>query len=144
MEFAVAPGENSVELSNDNAQVADAAPGAPVRAVDDLAVLFQKYRNSVMTVWTEFGHGTGFVVDPSGLLLTNYHVVGPADYIAVQFDEKRKVEAKLVAFDSEKDVAVLWADLSAFPKWWSRRWQRRNRAKRRSWKGSASSRLAAL
>lgn len=115
MEFAVAPGENSVELSNDNAQVADAAPGAPVRAVDDLAVLFQKYRNSVMTVWTEFGHGTGFVVDPSGLLLTNYHVVGPADYIAVQFDEKRKVEAKLVAFDSEKDVAVLWADLSAFP-----------------------------
>ena len=27
-------------------------------AVDDLAVLFQKYRNSVMTVCTEFGHGT--------------------------------------------------------------------------------------
>ena len=32
----------------------------------------------------------------------------------MQFDEKRKVEAKLVAFDSERDVAVLWADLSAF------------------------------
>ena len=29
---------------------------------------------------------------------------------------------------------MLWADLSAFPKWWSRRWPRRNRAKRRSWR----------
>jgi hypothetical protein len=66
-------------------------------------------------VWSEIGHGTGFVVAPEGLILTNQHVIGPSELIAVQFDPKRKVEAKLVAFDAEKDIAVLWASLAPFP-----------------------------
>src|ERR1700674_2143811 len=113
--IAVSAPETPVELSNDNGKVKDAAPRAPLRQMDDLASLFKKYQNSVVTVWSEFGHGTGFVVDPVGLILTNQHVVGPSEYIAVQFDEKRKVAAKLVAFDPERDIAVLWASLAAFP-----------------------------
>ena len=115
IEIAVSGPEFAVELSNDNATVDDVTPPKPKRAVDDLTQSFRRYQNSVMTVWSEFGHGTGFIVDPSGLILTNQHVVGPSDYLAVQFDAKRKVAAKLLAFDAEKDIAVLWANLSPFP-----------------------------
>ena len=77
--------------------------------------MFQKYQKSVVTVWSEIGSGTGFIVDSAGLVMTNQHVIGPSELISVQFDAKRKVAAKVLAFDAERDVAVLYADLSAFP-----------------------------
>jgi len=90
-------------------------PGQPARKIDDLTAMFQKNQKSVVTVWSEIGHGTGFIVDATGLVITNQHVIGPSELISVQFDEKRKVAATRLAIDSEKDVAVLWIDLSAFP-----------------------------
>lgn len=104
----------SLELSNDNAQVGNAVP-EPTRKFDDLSSMFQKYQRSVVTVWSEIGSGTGFIVDPAGLIMTNQHVVGPSQLISVQFDSRRKVAAKLLAFDTDRDVAVLYANLSAFP-----------------------------
>ncbi len=105
----------SLDLSNDNAQITDPASAEPARKLDDLAVMFQKYQKSVVTVWSEIGSGTGFIVDSAGLVMTNQHVIGPSELISVQFDSKRKVAAKVLAFDPERDVAVLYADLSAFP-----------------------------
>ncbi|OLE75677.1 hypothetical protein AUG19_04770 [archaeon 13_1_20CM_2_54_9] len=115
LELAISGPSYTVELSNDNAKVTDSAPSAPVRKIDELTTLFQKYQNSVFTVWSEIGHGTGFLIDPNGLVLTNQHVIGPSQLISVQFDGKRKVAARLLAFDPEKDVAVVWANMSAFP-----------------------------
>ena len=80
-----------------------------------MTAMFQKYQKSVVTVWSEIGSGTGFIVDSAGLVMTNQHVIGPSELISVQFDAKRKVAAKVLAFDAERDVAVLYADLSAFP-----------------------------
>lgn len=103
----------AIELSNDNAQIGAAGDNdAPARLTDSLAPQFKSLQSTVFTVWSEFGHGTGFLVDKDGLILTNQHVVGPSRYISVQFDEQRKVPAVLLAADSERDVAVLWADVS--------------------------------
>jgi S1-C subfamily serine protease len=113
-EVSVTGASQTIDLSNDNAKVAETKVAAPVRKTDELTGLFQKYQNSVVTVWSETGHGTGFIVDASGLIVTNQHVIGPSELISVQFDAKRKVEAKLLAFSAEKDVAILWANLSAF------------------------------
>jgi S1-C subfamily serine protease len=115
-EITVSAPSSSLDLSNDNAIVPPlSAPVKPARG-DDLAELFRKYQNSVVTVWSEIGHGTGFIVDAeSGLILTNHHVIGTTEYAAVQFDEKRKVAAQVVAFDVEADIAVLRANLEAFP-----------------------------
>lgn len=115
LELAISGPSYTVELSNDNAKVTESAPGAPVRKIDELTTLFQKYQNSVFTVWSEIGSGTGFLIDTNGLILTNQHVIGPSELISVQFDGKRKVAARLLAFDPEKDVAVLWANMNAFP-----------------------------
>jgi S1-C subfamily serine protease len=114
-EINVSDGSISVDLSNDNARITDASPVEPARKLDDLTLMFQKYQKSVVTVWSEIGSGTGFIVDPAGLVMTNQHVIGPSELISVQFDAKRKVAAKVLAFDAERDVAVLYADLSAFP-----------------------------
>jgi hypothetical protein len=54
-------------------------------------------------------------VDSRGLLLTNQHVVGKSEYLAVQFDRERKIPAKLIAADAEKDVALLWVNMAALP-----------------------------
>lgn len=105
-----------LELSNDNAQ-SNVMPSDDVhgRTQDNLAPLFRKYQNSVVTVWSEFGHGTGFLVDERGLVVTNHHVIGPSEYIAVQIDDEHKVAAVLLSSDPEKDIAVLLVNREGLP-----------------------------
>ncbi len=94
-----------VELSTDNAI---AEPIAPlVAARPSLPALFKQWQQSVVTVWSETGHGTGFVIDPGGLIATNQHVVGNSDYLAVQFSPTLKVPASVVAKSSTKDIEIL-------------------------------------
>lgn len=51
--------------------------------------------------------GTGFLVDPSGIVLTNNHVVGDADRVRVTLLDNRVFEADIVGADPTTDVAVL-------------------------------------
>lgn len=56
----------------------------------------------------EVGSGTGFFVDPSGLIVTNRHVVsdGEADY-TVLLDGGKEYEATVLGRDTVQDIAVL-------------------------------------
>jgi S1-C subfamily serine protease len=85
------------------------------RSTDDLTDIFKRLQTSIVTVWSEFGYGTGFIIERSGLILTNEHVVGSSIYIAVQSDARHKTPATLVAASREKDIAVLWTNLEALP-----------------------------
>jgi serine protease Do len=51
--------------------------------------------------------GSGFVIDPGGIVITNNHVVGDANEIVVIFTDGRKLKAKVLGKDSKVDVAVL-------------------------------------
>ena len=51
--------------------------------------------------------GTGFIIDPSGIVVTNYHVAGKADTITVTLADGRKLPAKLLGGDEKTDLAVL-------------------------------------
>jgi S1-C subfamily serine protease len=109
----VKAGDNQLELSSDNAKIT--ASQKPTRVTDDLSTQYKRLQNAVVTVWSEFGHGTGFIIDESGLILTSQHVLGPSNYIAVQFDSVTKVPAVKLLADAQNDVAVIWVDLSAYP-----------------------------
>ena len=85
------------------------------RITDELTMSFKRLERSVVTVWSETSRGTGFIFDQSGLVMTNQHVIGPSEYVAVQFNEKQKVFARVLAVDAEKDVAILWINLEGFP-----------------------------
>jgi hypothetical protein len=115
MELTVAGTEQSIVLSNDNAKTENAPLNAAASAApgNDLSEQFKRLKNSVVTVLSESGHGTGFFVDDKGLILTNQHVVANSEYLAVQFDPEHKIMAQLLASDSQKDVALLWANMSA-------------------------------
>ncbi len=53
------------------------------------------------------GAGSGFIVDPSGLIVTNNHVVGRASQIAVQLADGRQLPATVIGHDELTDIAVL-------------------------------------
>src|SRR5467141_222089 len=109
--------DHNIDLTNDNARVEEiAAPASSAKAgSNDLTEQFKRLKNTVVTVRSESGHGTGFFVDGKGLILTNQHVVGNSEYLAVQFDRTHKVVAKLIAADLQKDVALLSVNIAALP-----------------------------
>lgn len=51
--------------------------------------------------------GSGFIIDPSGLIVTNNHVIADADEIVANLSDGRKLPAELVGKDAKTDLAVL-------------------------------------
>jgi serine protease Do len=51
--------------------------------------------------------GSGFIIDPSGLVVTNNHVIADADEINVILNDGTKIPAQLVGKDSKSDLALL-------------------------------------
>ena len=53
------------------------------------------------------GEGSGFVIQPDGLILTNAHVVEGATRVTVQLTDRREYTAKVIGVDKTSDVAVI-------------------------------------
>ncbi len=56
--------------------------------------------------------GSGFVIDKSGLILTNAHVIDGASKVSVSFEDKKTVDAKVIGKDVSTDLALLKVDAS--------------------------------
>jgi serine protease Do len=79
---------------------------AAVRA-DDRARPTPRYRAGDDPWSPREGSGSGFIIDPAGFILTNYHVVESADRITVTLADGRVVTATVVGVDPAIDVALL-------------------------------------
>lgn len=65
---------------------------------------------------TEQGLGTGFVIDKSGLIATNLHVIGEARPISVQTADGKSLAVKSIhASDRALDLAILQVDATELP-----------------------------
>jgi serine protease Do len=53
------------------------------------------------------GAGSGFIIDPSGLIVTNNHVVGHADKIVVALNDGTLLPARLIGSDELTDIALI-------------------------------------
>ncbi|MBC7576952.1 MAG: Do family serine endopeptidase, partial [Tardiphaga sp.] len=51
--------------------------------------------------------GSGFIIDTSGIVVTNNHVIADADEINVIMNDGTKIKAELVGVDKKTDLAVL-------------------------------------
>ena len=56
------------------------------------------------------GAGSGFVIDSSGVIVTNNHVVGHADRIIVSLSDGTELPAKVIGTDELTDIAVIKVD----------------------------------
>src|SRR5262249_30709689 len=51
--------------------------------------------------------GSGFIIDSSGIVVTNNHVIADADEITVILNDGSKLKAELIGRDKEVDIALL-------------------------------------
>ncbi|MEM7173256.1 MAG: DegQ family serine endoprotease [Pseudomonadota bacterium] len=51
--------------------------------------------------------GSGFVIDPSGYIVTNHHVIENAEEVTVRFYDDRTLTAEVIGSDAETDLALL-------------------------------------
>ncbi|MGH8630368.1 MAG: DegQ family serine endoprotease [Burkholderiales bacterium] len=61
------------------------------------------------------GQGSGFILSPDGLILTNAHVVADATEVSVKLTDRREFAARVVGVDRRTDVAVLRIDANDLP-----------------------------
>jgi serine protease Do len=61
------------------------------------------------------GAGTGFVIDPDGIIVTNDHVVDSARSISVTTSDGRRLDARMLGEDPSSDLAVLKVDATGLP-----------------------------
>jgi S1-C subfamily serine protease len=73
--------------------------------------------NSTSSSTSPFGQnaalGSGFVIDKSGHIVTNYHVVRDAGRVTVSFSNRDTVQAEVVGTDPSTDLAVLRVETAA-------------------------------
>ena len=61
------------------------------------------------------GMGSGFIISPTGLILTNAHVVDTAKEVTVKLTDKREFRAKVLGVDRPTDVALLKIEAANLP-----------------------------
>lgn len=61
------------------------------------------------------GVGSGFVLSPDGLIMTNAHVVDGADEVIVTLTDKREFKAKIVGADKRSDIALVKIEATGLP-----------------------------
>ena len=53
------------------------------------------------------GAGTGFIIDPSGYILTNHHVIADSSRISVRLTDGRTLRAQRIGSDPDTDIALI-------------------------------------
>jgi len=91
-------------------------PGMPGFDADDpLLQFFRGFQGRRHPSVPVRGEGSGFIVSPDGVILTNAHVVADAQKVTVRLTDRREFEAKVLGQDEASDVAVLKIDANRLP-----------------------------
>ena len=101
---------DQIEARPGRAKDQGALRGLPPSALDELLRHFfdQQGRNGVPFPSTALG--SGFIVDPSGYVVTDEHVVANADKIMITFQDGGQYTARIVGRDALTDLALLKID----------------------------------
>ncbi|HUN98434.1 MAG TPA: trypsin-like peptidase domain-containing protein, partial [Bradyrhizobium sp.] len=80
--------------------------------LDPFSQFFRSIPKSEMPMQTQ---GSGFIISPDGLILTNAHVVNGAKEVTVTLMDRRQYKAKVLGVDTPSDIAVLRIDAHGLP-----------------------------
>jgi serine protease Do len=96
-----------VNISTSSAAKPSAVPSLP----DEFFRRFQIPQPNV----PRQGMGSGFIVEASGTILTNAHVVEGADEVRVRLADRREFKGKVVGADKPSDIAVVKIEAKGLP-----------------------------
>jgi putative serine protease PepD len=99
--------------NNNGTATVQSANSSVTRVVDrsSLAQIAAAVQDSVVSITTESGEGSGVILSADGYILTNNHVVATAQGTTVQviFADGKKATATIVGTDARTDLAVVKA-----------------------------------
>ena len=72
-------------------------------------------REAVVRIETDLGSGSGFIIDPDGLILTNSHVISDAEEITVYLEDGTSYSGDVQARDLVRDLAVVQIEAAGLP-----------------------------
>ena len=93
-----------------------ASRSRPTRASRVAGKIYDQASPAVVSIRTDSGSGTGFLIDRKGTLVTNAHVVGSADRVVVKFGtDGRSIDGQVKGADASSDLAVVTIDPGSAP-----------------------------
>lgn len=112
--FFSSEGDTDVQLSDSPAVTVDGAVGDLNLTMADVVALVADSVVEITTSETylnglayQSGAGSGVIVNASGVIITNNHVIEGASSVSVRLTNGSTYEAKVVAADMETDIAIL-------------------------------------
>ncbi|MEU8115360.1 trypsin-like peptidase domain-containing protein [Micromonospora sp. NPDC048947] len=108
----VAGGALALALDGDSGGITRTYSAAPVINGADLPKIAASVQDSVVSITTGSGEGSGVVLSADGYVLTNNHVVASAtgDAVRVVFADGKTADAKIIGTDPKTDLAVVKAN----------------------------------
>jgi putative serine protease PepD len=92
-------------------------PIAPDKNQSRAGKIYAQASPAVVSIRTDVGSGTGFLIDRNGTLVTNAHVVGNADRVVVKFGQDgRSIDGQVKGADPSSDLAVVKIDPGSAPR----------------------------
>jgi putative serine protease PepD len=92
-------------------------PVQPDKGQTRAGKIYAQASPAVVSIRTQGGSGTGFLVDQDGTLVTNAHVVGTSDRVVVKFGPKgHSIDGQVSGSDPSSDLAVVHIDPSSAPR----------------------------
>lgn len=100
---------------------------APTNSLPNIADTVESVRTSVVSIVSDTvsrdmyglrqgeGSGSGIIIDQSGLILTNNHVIKNSTKITVTMDDGTQQEATVIGFDQLSDLAVIQIPGEGYP-----------------------------
>ena len=74
---------------------------------EDFSGIIENSVKAVVTIKTDIGQGTGFIITEDGYLVTNAHLLSGGKTIESTNYEKEKISTELIGYNAEMDVALL-------------------------------------
>jgi serine protease Do len=94
-------------VSVQEGQMPDLPPGSPMEKFLDELLKNRKGQNGEPPTRRVNSLGSGFIIDPSGFVVTNNHVIADADEVTVILNDGTNLKATIVGRDKKADLALL-------------------------------------
>lgn len=108
-------GTQLTSISDDFEQLGEEFSELKSSVSADFSGIVEDAIKSVVTIGTNVGQGSGFVIEDSGYIVTNYHVIEGATAASVYTYDGNTHQVSLIGYNANMDVALLKIESTSYP-----------------------------